>query len=161
LAEGLIVVGYQYGPGSPEAFLHAFPPRPGCIPVLDFEFAASDQTPPAARVKAAEHWIKVVGDAWSRLPWFYGRDAWQSAGSPKATMVEVCHYWGPQYGQHLTPPRGVGRAVAWQYTDGSAAGPIGAPRTHTGIELRGDETTPCDMNALLVSPQELRAMARV
>jgi Glycosyl hydrolases family 25 len=157
LAAGLIVIGYHYGPASPDAFLGAFPPRSGCIPCLDFEFAGAEHSGSAARVAAAERWIAAVGDAWGRFPWFYGRSEWMIAGAPKDTLVSSCPYWGPQYGTHMTPPRGVGRTVAWQYTDG-ASGP--EPRTHAGIELRPDGTTKaCDMSALVVPVATLRAMA--
>lgn len=154
---GLIVVGYQYGPYHPEAFLQAFPPRPGCIPSLDFEFSQTNRDDGNIRLRAAERWVMAVGDAWQRLPWFYGRSAWQALGSPANTVIRHCPYWGPQYGSRMTTPRGVGRAVAWQYSDG-VAGP--APRTHAGIEIVAGVTKPCDMSVLLCTPDELRAMAQ-
>lgn len=157
VSAGLIVIGYQFGPYHPEAFLKTFPPRPGCIPALDFEFSQLNRDDGEIRQRCAERWVMTVADAWQRLPWFYGRAEWLAIGAPTHTLIRHCPYWGPQYGPRLTTPRGVGRAVAWQYSDG-VTGP--APRTHAGIELAGGVTKPCDMSALLCTLDELRAMAQ-
>ena len=158
ISAGLIVIGYQYGPYHPEAFVQAFPPRRGCIPCLDFEFSQTNRDDGLMRQNAAERWVETVADAWQALPWFYGRSEWQAIGSPAGTLVRHCPYWGPQYGQRLVVPKGVGRAVAWQYSDG-VTGP--APRTHAGIERAAGGTKPCDMSVLLCTIDELRAMAKV
>jgi hypothetical protein len=145
-AHGLMVVGYQFGAANPEAFLALFPPKPGRIPCLDFEGST-------ATVELASAWIQKVRAAYGRAPWFYAGNNWTGAGSPVGTPMQGCPWWGPQYGPHLRVLRGVGKPVAWQYAGGQG-GPDGAPTHHPGIA-----PGQCDMNCLLVSRDELLAMA--
>lgn len=144
-ASGLIVVGYEYGPMHPDAFLKLFPPRPGRIPCLDFEGDG-------ITVALAEAWIRAVATAYGRQPWFYAGVNWTQAGAPEHTAMASCPWWGPQYGPHLRVPRGVGKPVAWQYSEG-VGGPPHATLEHVGVKGK------CDMNALLVGLDELHAMA--
>jgi hypothetical protein len=71
-------------------------------------------------------------------------------GEPADTEVQNCPYWGARYGGPLEIPRGVGTPVAFQFTDGRF-GPT--PHTFPGIDGN------CDINMLVVTPEQLRALA--
>lgn len=148
-AQGLLVVGYQYGTADPGGFLRLFPPAPGRIACLDFEGQTAGG---AAGVLAAEVFVDVVGAAYGRPPWFYAGANWKLAGEPEGSGLSFCPWWGAQYGPHLRVLRGLGAPVAWQYTDG-VGGPDGAPRRHAGVKGA------CDMSCLLVSTERVREMA--
>jgi len=151
---GLIVIGYQYGPAKPDAFLRAFPPEEGCIPALDFEFrnVTAQRWEWRQRVSLASEWIRRVEAEWKRVPWFYAGHEWRDAGEPTDTAVSRLPYWGARYGPRLVVPKGVGEPVAWQYSDGRS-GP--EPHSIAGIE----NSAPCDMNVLLVSHTRLLRLA--
>jgi len=140
---GLICIGFEYGLVNVNTFLRYFPPRPGRIPVLDFEGASIS-------VAGAEAWIRAVKTAYGRYPWFYGHTEWLAQGAPAGTEVQQCPYWGARYGGPLEIPNGVGRPVAFQFTDGSAG-----PRPHSFLGVAGN----CDINMLVIEPAELRALA--
>lgn len=140
---GLVCIGYEYGLLNVSRFLEAFPPKPGRIPVLDFEGASIS-------VAAAEAWIKAVKSAYGRYPWFYGHSEWVAQGAPTGTEVCNCPYWGARYGGPLEIPAGVGKPVAFQFTDGSYG-----PQPHAFPGVSGN----CDINMLVVSRDELREMA--
>jgi hypothetical protein len=140
---GLICIGYEYGLVNVNTFLQYFPPKPGRIPVLDFEGASIS-------VSGAESWIKAVTAAYGRAPWFYGHSEWIAQGAPTDTAVSQCPYWGARYGGPLEIPNGVGRPVAFQFTDGSAG-----PQPHTFTGVQGN----CDINMLIITPAELRDLA--
>jgi GH25 family lysozyme M1 (1,4-beta-N-acetylmuramidase) len=140
---GLIAIGYEYGLLNVNSFLQYFSPKPGRIPVLDFEGASIS-------VSAAENWISAVKAAYGRYPWFYGHAEWLAQGAPTGTEVQNCPYWGARYGGPLEIPAGVGTPVAFQFTDGSAG-----PQPHTFPGVSGN----CDVNMLIVSQGELRASA--
>jgi hypothetical protein len=140
---GLVAIGFEYGVSDPDAFLSRFPPREGRIPVLDFEGST-------ASVKGAEAWIRAVKAAYGRSPWFYGNQVWLQAGAPAETEVQNCPYWGARYGGPLVLPTGVGQPVAFQFTDGNN-GPL--PHTFPGV------SGACDVDMLIISPDELRALA--
>lgn len=139
--KGLIIIGYNYGL-SFDTFMHAFPPKAGRIPCLDFEGNSLS-------VSGAELWVNEVSKEWGRMPLFYAGSAWRALGQPTGTVVENCPYWGPQYSNHLLVPNGVGKPVAWQFTDGKF-GP--GPKSFPGIGK-------CDINSLLISYEELRLIA--
>jgi lysozyme len=109
---GLACIGYEYGLLNVNTFLQHFSPKPGRIPVLDFEGTSIS-------VAAAEAWIGAVKSAYGRYPWFYGHSEWIARGAPADTEVQNCPYWGARYGGPLEIPTGVGRPVAFQFTDGS------------------------------------------
>ena len=111
-AAGLLCIGYEYGLVNVNTFLGLFPPKAGRIPVLDFEGASLS-------VAGAEAWIRAVKAAYGRYPWFYGHNEWITQGSPANTEVSNCPYWGARYGGPLEIPAGVGKPVAFQFTDGS------------------------------------------
>lgn len=138
---GFTVLGYNYGCAFPDKFLQYFPPKANRIPVLDFEGTT-------ATLANAERFIRTLSVAWGRPPWFYARADWIACGQPENTEVARCPYWGPQYGIHLVVPRGVGRPVAWQFTDGQIC-PSGGPMSFPGVGH-------CDINMLIISPDELR-----
>ncbi len=140
---GLMCIGYEFGLLNVNTFLEYFPPKPGRIPVLDFEGASIS-------VAGAEAWITAVKSAYGRYPWFYGHAEWQAAGAPKDTAVSLCPYWGARYGGPLEIPDGVGKPFAFQFTNGSQG-----PQPHAFAGVSGN----CDINMLLVSPSELRASA--
>jgi hypothetical protein len=140
---GLICIGYEFGLVNVNTFLQYFPPTPGRIPVLDFEGASIS-------ISSAEAWITAVKSAYGRYPWFYGHAEWVSAGAPSDTIVSLCPYWGARYGGPLQIPNGVGKPVAFQFTDGSSG-----PQPHTFAGVSGN----CDINMLVISPAELRANA--
>jgi hypothetical protein len=142
---GLICIGYEFGLLNVNTFLQRFPPRPGRIPVLDFEGASIS-------VAAAEAWIRAVQAAYGRYPWFYGHAEWIAQGAPVGTEVQKCPYWGARYGGPLEIPAGVGEPVAFQFTDGSY-GP--APHTFPGI--LGN----CDINMFAVDVDRLRVLAEL
>jgi hypothetical protein len=142
---GLIVVGYEYGPTHPDVFLKLFPPKPGRIPCLDYEGSELS-------VAAAELWIQTVRAAYGRAPWFYGGERWVAAGEPINTAVAGCPWWAPEYASHLRVLRGVGKPIAWQFSNG-VAGPPNSPRNHSGVEGN------CDLSVLLCGGSELRLMA--
>ena len=139
----LVCIGYEYGLLNVNTFLQYFPPKPGRIPVLDFEGASIS-------VAAAEAWIRAVKAAYGRYPWFYGHAEWVTQGAPVGTEVEQCPYWGARYGGPLEIPSGVGKPVAFQFTDGSY-GPL--PHSFPGVSGN------CDVNMVVVEPAELRALA--
>lgn len=140
---GLISIGYEYGLVNVNTFLESFPPAPGHIPVLDFEGASIS-------VAGAEAWIRTVKDAYGRYPWFYGHTEWLSQGAPTGTEVQNCPYWGARYGGPLEVPAGVGKPVAFQFTDGRFG-----PQPHVFPGVAGN----CDINMLIVEPAELRTLA--
>jgi lysozyme len=140
---GLVCIGYEFGLVNVNTFLRYFPPKPGRIPVLDFEGASLSVT-------AAEAWINAVKAAYGRYPWFYGHSEWVARGAPVDTVVSLCPYWGARYGGPLIVPPGVGRPYAFQFTDGSAG-----PQPHAFSGVSGN----CDINMLAVSPAELRENA--
>lgn len=140
---GLVTIGYEFGVLNVNTFLEYFPPKPGRIPVLDFEGAS-------ITVAAAEAWIKAVRSAYGRSPWFYGHSEWVAQGAPGGTEIANCPYWGARYGGPLEIPNGVGKPVAFQYTDGS-----NGPQPHAFAGVTGN----CDINMLVIEPDELRAMA--
>jgi lysozyme len=140
---GLVCIGYEYGLVNVNAFLKHFPPKTGRIPVLDFEGASIS-------VAAAEAWIRVVKGAYGRYPWFYGHSEWIARGAPADTEVKNCPYWGARYGGPLEIPSGVGKAVAFQFTDGSHG-----PQPHSFPGVAGN----CDINMLVISRDELRMLA--
>lgn len=142
-AAGLVCIGYEYGLLNVNTFLRTFAPKAGRIPVLDFEGASIS-------VAAAEAWIKVVKSAFGRYPWFYGHNEWIARGAPANTEVSNCPYWGARYGGPLEIPNGVGKPVAFQFTDGSHG-----PQPHGFAGVSGN----CDVNMLVVEPAELRALA--
>ena len=142
-AAGLVCIGYEYGLVNVNTFLRCFPPKAGRIPVLDFEGASLSVT-------GAEAWIKVVKAAYGRYPWFYGHNEWLTQGAPPETEVANCPYWGARYGGPLEIPNGVGKPVAFQFTDGSSG-----PSPHTFSGVLGN----CDVNMLLIEPAELRALS--
>jgi hypothetical protein len=142
-AHGLVCIGFEYGLVNVNVFLQEFSPKEGRIPVLDFEGASIS-------VAAAEAWIKAVKAAYGRYPWFYGHSEWIAQGSPVGTEVQNCPYWGARYGGPLEIPAGVGRPVAFQFTDGSAG-----PQPHAFAGVSGN----CDVNMLIIEPAELRALA--
>lgn len=148
---GLVVLGYQFGPRDPDGFLKLFPPGEGRIPCLDFE--GEHAVGPGA-IARAEAFVRAVEAAHGRGVWFYAGREWSLAGEPGDTAMALCPWWGPQYGPHLRVRRGVGRPVAWQFSDG-VGGPEGAPRWHAGV--RGA----CDMSALLITIDEMRLMAGI
>jgi hypothetical protein len=141
--QGLICLGYEYGLVNVNNFLQHFPPKPGRIPVLDFEGASIS-------VDAAETWIRTVKKEYGRYPWFYGHSEWMAQGSPSDTEVANCPYWGARYGGPLEIPAGVGKPVAFQFTDGSHG-----PQPHAFPGVAGN----CDINMLIIEPAELRALA--
>lgn len=141
--QGLICIGFEYGLVNVNTFLRYFPPRPGRIPVLDFEGASIS-------VAGAEAWIRAVKSAYGRYPWFYGHSEWLAHGAPGGTEVQHCPYWGARYGGPLEIPKGVGKPVAFQFTDGSAG-----PQPHSFPGVSGN----CDINMLVIEPAELRALA--
>jgi Putative peptidoglycan binding domain/Glycosyl hydrolases family 25 len=140
---GLVAIGFEYGLLNVNTFLQFFPPKPGRIPVLDFEGAS-------VSVAAAEAWIRVVKSAYGRYPWFYGNSAWNAQGAPADTEVANCPYWGARYGGPLEVPNGVGQPVAFQFTDGSS-GPL--PHAFPGVSGN------CDIDMLVISPSDLKALA--
>jgi lysozyme len=140
---GLICIGYEYGLLNVNTFLSAFPPKPGRIPVLDFEGASIS-------VAGAEAWIRTVKQAYGRYPWFYGHNEWISQGAPSGTEVQNCPYWGARYGGPLEIPNGVGNPVAFQFTDGK-----NGPAPHAFPGVAGN----CDINMLIISPADLRTLA--
>jgi Putative peptidoglycan binding domain/Glycosyl hydrolases family 25 len=140
---GLVCVGYEFGLVNVNTFLQYLPPKPGRIPVLDFEGASIS-------VSAAEAWINAVKSAYGRYPWFYGHSEWVAQGAPVDTVVSLCPYWGARYGGPLVVPTGVGRPFAFQFTDGSAG-----PQPHSFPGVSGN----CDINMLIVSQADLRANA--
>jgi hypothetical protein len=140
---GLVAIGYEYGLVNVKFFLERFPPKEGRIPVLDFEGASIS-------VAAAEAWIRTVKGAYGRYPWFYGGAEWRARGEPGGTEVENCPFWGARYGKPLEVPGGVGKPVAFQFTDGQHG-----PEPHQFPGVVGN----CDVNMLLVPPEELREMA--
>jgi lysozyme len=140
---GLVCIGYEFGLVNVNTFLTTFPPKPGRIPVLDFEGASIS-------VAAAEAWVLAVKSAYGRYPWFYGHTEWVSAGQPKDTVISLCPYWGARYGGPLQVPDGVGLPFAFQFTDGSQG-----PQPHSFPGVSGN----CDINMLLVSSSDLRANA--
>jgi lysozyme len=142
---GLIAIGYEYGILNVNTFLQYFPPKDGRIPVLDFEGASIS-------VAAAEAWIKVVKGAYGRYPWFYGHSEWITQGAPSGTEVQNCPYWGARYGGPLEIPNGVGKPVAFQFTDGK-----NGPLPHVFPGIAGN----CDINMLIIEPSELRALANL
>lgn len=140
-AQNLIAIGYAYGTDSVETFLRAFPPKPGRIPVLDFEGTVT--------VAGAESWISAIQSAWGRYPWFYGREVWIRCGQPSDTLIAQCPFWGAEYGDVLTTPNGVGMPVAFQFSDGQS-GPL--PHEFAGIGV-------CDVDMLVCTVAELAAFA--
>jgi lysozyme len=142
-AAGLVCIGYEYGLVNMNTFLQCFPPKAGRIPVLDFEGASLS-------VAGAEAWIKAVQSAYGRYPWFYGHNEWIAQGAPGGTEVANCPYWGARYGGPLEIPNGVGKPVAFQFTNGSSG-----PSPHSFAGIAGN----CDINMLVIDPSELRAMA--
>ena len=141
--QGLICIGYEYGLLNVNTFLRYFPPKPGRIPVLDFEGAS-------VSVAAAEAWIRVVQTAYGRHPWFYGHSEWIAQGAPAGTEIQNCPYWGARYGGPLEIPNGVGKPVAFQFTDGRYG-----PQPHTFPGISGN----CDINMLIIEPAALRVLA--
>ncbi len=141
--QGLICIGFEYGLVNVNKFLKCFPPRPGRIPVLDFEGASIS-------VAGAEAWIRAVKSAYGRSPWFYGHNEWLAQGAPTGTEVQQCPYWGARYGGPLEIPNGVGKPVAFQFTDGSAG-----PQPHSLPGVAGN----CDVNMLVIEAAELRVLA--
>jgi lysozyme len=141
--QGLVCIGYEYGLVNVNTFLASFAPKAGRIPVLDFEGASIS-------VSGAEAWIRAVKSAYGRYPWFYGHNEWLAQGSPKDTEVQNCPYWGARYGGPLEVPDGVGKPVAFQFTDGSYG-----PQPHSFPGVAGN----CDINMLVIEPGELRALA--
>jgi hypothetical protein len=142
-AAGLVCIGYEYGLLNVNTFLRCFAPKAGRIPVLDFEGASIS-------VAAAEAWIKAVNAAYGRYPWFYGHNEWIAQGAPAGTEVSNCPYWGARYGGPLEIPNGVGKPVAFQFTDGS-----NGPQPHGFAGVSGN----CDVNMLVIEPAELPALA--
>lgn len=142
-AAGLVCIGYEYGLVNVNTFLSCFPPKAGRIPVLDFEGASLS-------VSGAEAWIKAVQAAYGRYPWFYGHNEWIAQGAPAGTEIANCPYWGARYGGPLEIPNGVGKPVAFQFTNGSSG-----PSPHLFAGVSGN----CDINMLIVDPPELRALA--
>jgi lysozyme len=140
---GLVCIGYEYGLLNVNTFLQHFSPKPGRIPVLDFEGASIS-------VAAAEAWIRAVKGAYGRYPWFYGHSEWIAQGAPANTEVQNCPYWGARYGGPLEIPSGVGKPVAFQFTNGS----IG-PQPHTFPGVAGN----CDINMLIISRDDLQTLA--
>lgn len=137
----LIAIGFSYGTDAVDTFLRVFPPKPGRIPVLDFEGDVS--------VAGAEAWIYAVQAAYGRYPWFYGRADWIRCGQPRDTLVAQCPFWGAEYGELLLLPPGVGTPVAFQFSDGTH-GPL--PHDFAGIGT-------CDVDMLICSLDQLRALA--
>jgi lysozyme len=140
---GLVAMGRVYSPAGIDEFLAGFPPRAGRVPVLDFD--RSGLTP-----AEAETWIERVNAEWGRYPFFFGRSEWVAAGQPEDTLVAACPYWGPQEGQELDVPRGVGEVVAHRFTDGRT-GP--EPHGFPGV------LDHCGVSSLVVSPGRLRKLA--
>src|SRR5450432_1059230 len=140
---GLICIGYEYGLVNVNTFLSSFPPALGRIPVLDFEGASIS-------VAGSEAWIRLVKAAFGRYPWFYGHSEWINQGAPTDTEVQNCPYWGARYGGPLEVPPGVGKPVAFQFTDGSFG-----PQPHTFPGVAGN----CDINMLIAEPAELKILA--
>ncbi|HXU03345.1 MAG TPA: GH25 family lysozyme [Polyangia bacterium] len=140
---GLVAIGFEYGLVNVKFFLQNFPPKEGRIPVLDFEGASIS-------IAAAEAWIRTVKGAYGRYPWFYAGREWRERGAPTGTEMENCPFWGARYGKPLEVPRGVGKPVAFQFTDGKDG-----PEPHQFAGVVGN----CDVNMLLVTAQELRDMA--
>lgn len=148
---GLAVVGYQYGTRDPDGFLKLFPPREGRIACLDFEGDSAT----AGDIGAAEAFTRRVGEAYGRPPWFYaGGVEWRRAGEPEGTAMSQLPAWCAQYGPHLRVMHGLGRPVAWQYSDG-LAGPETGARWHAGVKGT------CDMSVFLVPLDEIRDMADI
>jgi lysozyme len=141
--QGLVCIGFEYGLVNVNKYLETFAPKDGRIPVLDFEGASIS-------VAGAEAWIRAVKNAYGRYPWFYGHNEWLAQGSPRGTEVENCPYWGARYGGPLEVPEGVGKPVAFQFTDGSHG-----PQPHAFPGVAGN----CDINMLVIEPSELRALA--
>jgi hypothetical protein len=142
-AAGLVCIGYEYRFVNVNTFLRCFAPKAGRLPVLDFEGASLS-------VAGAEAWIKAVKAAYGRYPWFYGYNEWLAQGAPEQAEVANCPYWGARYGGSLEIPNGVGKPVAFQFTDGSYGS---SPHTFPGV--LGN----CDVNMLIIEPTELRALA--
>jgi hypothetical protein len=140
---GLVCIGFEFGLVNVNTFLNYFPPKPGRIPVLDFEGASIS-------VSAAEVWINAVKSAYGRYPWFYGHSEWVSQGAPVDTAVSLCPYWGARYGGPLVVPAGVGQPYAFQFTDGTAG-----PQPHSFPGVSGNS----DINMLIVSVNDLRTSA--
>jgi lysozyme len=141
--QGLVALGFAWGPAGVDEFLESFAPKPGRVPVLDFEASGLS-------VSAAEGWITRIQAEWGRAPFFYGHRHWLAAGQPKDTSIAECPYWGPQYGSALEVPDGVGEVVAHRFTDG-AFGP--EPHIAAGV------LNPCGVSSLLVPARHLRFLA--
>jgi hypothetical protein len=139
---GLIALGYWWGPTKVDSYLKMFPPKDGRIPCLDFEGVNLN-------ADLANTFVETLFKEWGRWPWFYGHETWIEHGRP-GTAVEKCFYWGSDYRGYLEMPSGVGTAIVHQYS-ASGKGPL--PHSFPGVSPNSD------MNSLLLPFDKVRESA--
>jgi hypothetical protein len=140
---GLVSVGYWWGPAQMDKYLTMYPPKDGRIPALDFEGSHVNDVGWFAR--SAE----LLHREWGRWPLFYGGAGWRAHQKP-GTALENCFHWVPGYNGEFDPGIGVGPYVAHQFA-ASCRGP--QPQSFPGVNPC------CDMNTLLVPFGTVKTMA--